>query len=872
MNCRLSPIALVVLLCLTRGEALSEVVAARQNAKVGDPYRFDVWTTDNGLPQNSVLAILQTRDGYLWLATSDGLVRFDGVRFTVFNRSNTKGLNSNRFTALFEDRHGNLWAGTDDRGLIRYRDGVFTPYTTADGLPDYWVWAIREDQDGRLLVLTQYGIAQWQGARFGPFTPAEGLPRHPSQWEQRFAGLSFYDAAGVHHFQGAGYRTYTMKDGLSSLDILSIYEDRHGALWVDTARAGLNRLKDGVVTVYQTQGQLKNARAVCEDHSGGLWIVADDGLSRLKDGQLTSYGAAAGLTSKGVITVYVDREGVAWLGTKSDGLYRARSVAVTAYSRQDGLAGNNVYAIHEDRAGAIWIGTWDGGLSRYKDGAFSHYTTKDGLSSDLINALYEDREGALWVGTHDQGVNRLDKGRFTTFNKRDGLTDNTILAIYQDRAGNLWFGTPSGLNRYKDGSFTVYSTADGLVHRKVQAIHEDRAGNLWLGTLGGLSRLRDGKFTSYTEQDGLSSNHVRSIYEDSDGTLWVGTYDGGLNRLKDGRITAYTVREGLFNNGVFQILEDNRGNLWMSCNQGIYRVSKKELNDFAAGRIRSIISVAYGKSDGMLNSECNGGRQPAGVKARDGRLWFPTQAGVAVVDPEAASMSTQPPPVVIEQFILDKEPVALEREVRILPRKENLEIHYTGLSLIRPEHIRFKYKLEGLDHGLGRGRSPSHRLLLACPAGPLHLYRDRRQQRRRVEHRRAPPPDRRGPALLAHLVVSLAGAGGAGRRRGSGAPAAGRATEAGSCGAGGVLAAVDRVAGARAPKDRGGTARQPEPEYGHHQEPGRAELERARRSPAGLRAVGRNRRSGQPRHRRGERDRIRVAPLPPGPARPDQGH
>jgi hypothetical protein len=238
---------------------------------------------------------------------------------------------------------------------------------------------------------------------------------------------------------------------------------------------------------------------------------------------------------------------------------------------------------------------------------------------------------------------------------------------------------------------------DGLATNDVRAIVESATGEIWIGGYGGLTRLKGGQFTVWTERDGLPSDNIRTIYEDKDRVIWIGTYDGGLGRLKDGKFTRYRESNGLFNNGVFQILEDGRGNFWMSCNKGIYRVSKQELNNFAEGKLATIASVAYGKSDGMLNVECNGGMWPAGIRAQDGKLWFPTQDGVAVVDPPTVRINLRPPPVVIESAFVDRSPVAIDGLLRVPPGKENLEIEYTALSFVHSQQIRFRYKMEGLD-------------------------------------------------------------------------------------------------------------------------------------------------------------------------------
>jgi DNA-binding NarL/FixJ family response regulator len=338
------------------------------------------------------------------------------------------------------------------------------------------------------------------------------------------------------------------------------------------------------------------------------------------------------------------------------------------------------------------MGTWERGLSRYKEGRFDSFTDRGVLGT----ALAEDSEGGLWIGSFN-GAARLKDGKLTDFKDELKLPGPAVQAILEDAAGALWFGTNAGLVRRRDGAVTAYTTKDGLAGDDVRAILEDRQGHLWIGTYSGVTRIADGKFSSWTKREGLKSNRVRSLHEDRSGAIWVGAYDGGLSRIKDGRVANITMDDGLFNNGVFRILEDARGNFWMSCNLGIYRVSRRQLDDFADGKIRAVNSIVYGKSDGMLNPECNGGYQPAGIRARDGKLWFPTQQGVAVIDPETVPFNPHPPPVVIEECLLDRAALDFSDQAQIAPSQRNLEIHYTALSFIKPEHIRFKYKLEGLD-------------------------------------------------------------------------------------------------------------------------------------------------------------------------------
>lgn len=350
----------------------------------------------------------------------------------------------------------------------------------------------------------------------------------------------------------------------------------------------------------------------------------------------------------------------------------------------------------QDRAGAVWIGAWGGGVSRLYNRAFTHFFSINpaGLYSARITSLYEDRDGDIWIGA-DGGMSRFRDGKLTRYSGEHGLAH--VWATYQDRAGDFWFATITGLTKLRGGQFTVYTTRDGLPYDNVTVLLEDRQGALWVGTYGGLARLKDGRFTSWTEADGLSGNKIRCLFEDSDGALWIGAYDGGLTRLKDGRFTRYTTRDGLFGNGVFQILDDGRGYFWMSSNQGVFRVSRRELNDFADGKFKTIVSASFGGEDGMRDAECNGGRQPAGWKMRDGKLWFPTMEGIAIIDPAKIPANPTPPPVIIEECRLDRDGVAFTDELRIPPGKEYLEIHYTALSFIKPEQVRFEYLLAGRD-------------------------------------------------------------------------------------------------------------------------------------------------------------------------------
>jgi ligand-binding sensor domain-containing protein/signal transduction histidine kinase len=674
-------------------------------------YRFDHWTADNGLPQNGVYSITQTRDGYLWFTTLDGLVRFDGVRFTGFDKSNTKGLTTNRFLSLFADTDDTLWLGSEEVGLVHLAGGQVQTFTTADGLPANQIDAITRDVDGSLLVLTPLGTARLQGGHVQADRSKTAslvkiyISASNTRWE--------VDATGVHRFQADRVTHYPLPfdpqrisidpDVLNLFTYVQMLEDRDGGLWL-AASGNLYRMKDGQVTTYTAKDGVPQSLVtdLLQDRQGQLWVgTKTQGLCRLSGNRFLCYNTTNGLSSNFIRALFEDREGTIWVGTHERGINRLTRQVVTPLSSAQGLFNKNIYPVLEDRKGNLWIGS-PTSLSQYKDGKVKNYTGKDGLLYYIVQALAEDREGRLWIGSSG-GVEYYADGKFTDFTGQLGfqIGEADFWAIHQDRQGILWFATRRGLVQFQDGKATRYTTKDGLPGDDVKAICETRDGRLWFGTYGGLALLENGAdgvtFTSFTEAQGLASNQVRSLYEDDQGTLWAGTYDGGLSRFRDGKFTTYRTANGLFSNGVFAILEDERGNFWMSSNQGIYRVSRAELEDFAAGKLNHITSTFFGKSDGMLNAECNGGRQPAGLKTRDGKLWFPTQDGVAIIDPDAIPFNPQPPPVVIESATLSGQNVPLTGELKIEPGQGNLEIRYTGLSFIKPEQIRFRYRLEGLD-------------------------------------------------------------------------------------------------------------------------------------------------------------------------------
>jgi len=675
-------------------------------------YILDSWGTKQGLPQNSVMTMVQTSDGYLWMGTFGGLVRFDGVRFAVFNAANTPALVSSRIPAVLETRSGDLWIGADG-ALSRLKDGRFTTFTQKEGLPGRGFWPLCEDRAGNLWLGWGVALVKYRDGRFTSYTTADGLPSNSvnSVTEDNDGNLWIGTDKGLARLRDGQFQIYSQQAGLSDPNVKAVRAAKDGSLWIGTNTAGLVRFSDGKHTTFTTADGLASNQISClyEDRQGNLWIGNQThGLNRLAAGTLannnrrgrlfTAISARDGLASDNVACLTEDDEGSLWVGTTTGGVSRLTASKVTVFADFPEIPNSAAVPITQDAEGSMWIGITCGGLARVKDGVTTLFTQSHGLPDGCIWSLLADTDGSLWMGTWGRGIARMKNGRITRFTKaNNGLPSDEIIGIYRDRAGALWLGSNQGLHRWTDGKFQSFRIADGLPDNHIRFISEDRSGKLLIGTSGGMSLMKDGKFTNHTTENGLPNNMVRAIHEAEDGSLWIGTYGGGLARLHDGRFTYFTTKQGLFEDVVSRILDDGQGNYWLTGNQGISCVSKQELAELAAGRLRSLKPVVYGVADGMKSNECNGGGLPAGWRARDGSLWFPTQRGAAVLRPESIAPNLRPPPVVIEDCFIDREATSFADQVRIEPGKTSLEIHYTGLSLIKSEQVRFLYKLAGMD-------------------------------------------------------------------------------------------------------------------------------------------------------------------------------
>ncbi len=687
----------------------ASVAFALDPAKHLTQYVHDSWTTNEGLPQDSINQIVQTPDGYLWVATQEGIARFDGTRFTVFDSRTTSGIVRGFVSTLFVDRAGTLWAGASG-GLLRYDGlGTFTKVNVSPGISGSAEY-LSEDDSGTL----------WIGFGEGREGGGKGLLR----------------------LQNGRGRVFTVKDGLPSNQVYQTWTDRSGALWICTA-SGLSVMRGGTLTTYTTADGLPDnlVREVREDREGTIWLGTSRGLTSFDGKSFTTFTSRDGLLADHVEAIYEDRHGVLWIGT-AKGVNRFLDGKLEA-APLPGIGDDRIFGFFEDRERSLWIGTHAAGLHRLRSGKFTPWGPPEGLIGSNVTGIFQDSSGRIWMGTSPGGVNVLDRGTLSTYSTREGLLTNDAKAFQQDRSGEIWIGTTEGIGRFANGQFTQVDSSEGMLRPSVNVTYEDQAGTIWAGTNRGLGRILDadgmgpmrgrlepfplppaapsvvrvihevlrgklliagGDGAGFLEGNRytplltgtFATAQVMGLHVDRDGTLWLPTWGEGLLRVRDGRVTRYSSATGLFDDTIWSILDDGRGNFWMGSNRGIFRVSRQQLEDLANRRIATLRCISFGSADGMRRRETNAGN-PAALRARDGRLWFGTTAGAVVIDPARIPVNPLAPNVVIERFVANEKEQPLQAPLVLQSGSSSLEVHYVALSLVTPSRVQYRFKLEGFD-------------------------------------------------------------------------------------------------------------------------------------------------------------------------------
>jgi len=660
------------------------------------------WQTEDGLPQNAIQALAQTPDGYLWGGTWEGLVRFDGVRFTVFDLTNTPALQARSIRCLATDSEGTLWIGTD-AGLTRMSGGSFSRVEVPSHLPLRNLKALLPTRDGALWIATGgYGLARLFKGQLQMWTPDSGLASTQvyALAEDAAGTLWVGTTGGLQRWDGTALRDSPPFEK-GHVPVLSLAVDRDGILWVGTGDGTVYQLKEGrLLAVPAASMPGAPIEALFVDRLNTLWVGSTgQGMLRLAHSKRFTMDGAQGLQSIAVISFLEDHEGNLWIGAAEGGLHRFKDAPFTPLGRPEGLPHDMVASIYEARDGSFWFGSMESGVTRWHNGTMSTWTTREGLIHDRARSIAEAPDGSIWISAQT-GVSHWQEGKITaSLGSAEGLPPGPVRVLHVDPEGTLWAGTPEGLARWNGERFELFTRNHGLPGNNITLLKERPAGGFWVGTAeGGLAYFIHGRPVLVAAEGQPMFTEVQAIHEEANGTLWLGT-DEGLYRWKAGRFQRFTREQGLFDDRIFQILPDGRGHVLISCNKGIFRVSLEELEAIAEGRLSRLASRAYGMEDGMRTHECNGMAAPPGIVARDGRLWFPTIRGVVSYDPNSPEEQRAPPlpPVLFEEILVDSQPIPRAQWDHIPVGEGRVELRYTAAGLRAPQQLRFRFQLEGVD-------------------------------------------------------------------------------------------------------------------------------------------------------------------------------
>jgi ligand-binding sensor domain-containing protein/signal transduction histidine kinase len=703
-------LATVIGLLCVPGELL-----ALNPSKALTQYTRTVWTQGQGLPQDTIRAITQTPDGFLWLGTDEGLARFDGYDFVTFSMD-SGALPSNSVSALSVGLSGILWIGTSG-GLARYAGGKFETFTSKDGVPPGNVTALVEDHDGVLWFVEGDVLSTFKNGKFTTYSKDSLAPLESARvvYEDRQHQIWVGGSGGLIRGVRDQFSTVLSATDLGGDVIVSIVENSKG-LWIGGIKGLILIRPDGGLRWFTTRDGLSNnfVQALCADRDGNLWVGTYGGLNRLENGQfVTPQGKLDDHSLVG--SLYEDREGDLWVGTGS-ALIRLRDDRFSVYGSSEGFPSDEPTAIHTSVTtavskagqGEVWVGYHASGLVAFRSGKLRSYTARDGLPSNEVFTIRDGAQGELLIGTSG-GLSRIREGRFFNYSVPDPLGRRSVYDALEDAQQHLWAATASGVYKFEGGTWRPVVQGHFSANDFVITLATGRDGSLWAGTLSnGLWQVVNGKAPDskprlFTTADGLSSNKIRSLYEDAGGTLWISTFGGGLAAFRDGIFRHYGARDGLLSDNISHVEDDGEGSLWLSTTRGISRVSLQQLKDFSEGKIRVLTPENYGISDGLRSVQCTPGFPAGGGSTRtaDGRLWFTTASGLATLDPResfrSAPESASTPMVHIVAVAVDGKVVDFSRAPRLEPGTARIQFRYAGTYLRAPERLQYSYRLEGLD-------------------------------------------------------------------------------------------------------------------------------------------------------------------------------
>ena len=668
-------------------------------------YFREIWTTRQGLPHNQVNAIAQSPDGSLWLGTWEGLVRYNGLDFRVYDRSNTPAMQDNGIRSVRSTEDGAIVIGTSRGGVSVKRGDNWRTWLMKDGLSQDEVMDALIDKQGRLWVgCESAGITRIElgNAEKKPtyFDASNGLPsniiygllldRDDSVWVAT--------AAGLVHFEQDRPVVYSTEAGLPDAPIFRVIQDAVGTLLV-AADSGVYRKQGDRFVLHAPGLQIDGVSRLAADGSGNLWVgTVNDGLLLQRAGSLERFTSQRGLPNNRIAALLVDREGSIWAGTNG-GLLQLRDAPFSTFNRDHGLSDDYVRALAESRDGSIWIGT-SRGLNQWRNGALqATYTSADGLPTDSVLSLLEDRDGSLLVGSYSAGVLRLRDGKLVAqYDHAGGMPgSNSIRTLVQQPDGTLWIGTALGLVRMREGGFSNFGVAQGLPRDYIMSLKVVRDGSLWVGTSNGAAHIVGEKVSTLDLQSMNGALDVYDFHEDADGTLWIAS-DRGLLRYRDGQLKALGLTQGLPIDTLFSVIDDELGSLWLSSNRGVLRIRRKDVEAVLSGRKSTLTTDHFGEADGLGSSQCNGTSGPPALRDSLGRIWVATAGGASVVEPsKLEAYQRDLPPVVIEEVLANDQQVAVQSSIHLAAGTRKLEFHYASLSFKFSHFIHYRYRLDGLE-------------------------------------------------------------------------------------------------------------------------------------------------------------------------------